>query len=744
MSILKLPISAFARAAGSVAALSVLTALVSGQSAAPPSPAKPPMTAQGEDEAVRLNEFIVTDSQDIGYSTTNAIGVTRTNTALIDTPTTINVINRQFMEDFQVGELFDALKYVAAVTIESNVGDSTMIRGYTVRDQYTDGMVDNQNQSQAGAEPFQFERIEVMKGPNALVYGSTAIGGVTNRVRKAPQFKPAGMVGLTLGNHNQLKTEFDYTAPLTKNMAYRLIAVYRSEDLVNGVNARFANFWRWNVNPMVTYRVNATSRIRVVGEFMTEQGYKHWGENGMFQPFTPIRRTGITTFGVRPENGGISTFGLLPRDFTFGEEQGESRNTKQSATVYYETSPIRDLSIRLTGTASWWYHDVEDIIPIGMAANNREMTRLWRTITNDDFYATAAMDAVYNVKIGKTEHKLLGIFQYTKKDRYQNIVNNNPSTLGPGTIPNLDIFDPIYRPYTPPNPIFSNRQYGQDRNHNVSFQDHAKFFGDKLQLVGGARNDTFTTHTDNNLTGARGALNRGKKWTYKYGAIIKLLPSYSLFYNHSETYSPVFGTQPDGSRLPHQEGVIEEAGLKMNFFQGRVSGTLSAYDLKLENLLNPDPDPVRAAAGWRVPTALQQTKGIEADAFITATKNWQFNVGGAQMRVTTPNGLMPRNSPRYTGNFATRYRFSDGMLKGFAMGGGITWKGKAPVDALNSYSLDKYWVSDVWVNYGWRKYRFQLNVSNVTDRFYLQRSVSKEQVFQGPERLIKFRVTRTF
>jgi iron complex outermembrane receptor protein len=735
--------------------VALMLLVISGHAQSAPAttvPPKPKTAAEAlaeakrdaaDEEAIRLKEFVVTDSQDLGYSTTNAIGVTRTNTALIDTPTTINVINRQFMEDFQVGELFDALKYVAAVTIESNVGDSTMIRGYTVRDQYTDGMVDNQNQSQAGAEPFQFERIEVMKGPNALVYGSTAIGGVTNRVRKAPQFKPAGMVGLTLGNHNQLKTEFDYTAPITDKLAYRLIAVYRNEDLVNGVNVRFANFWRWNINPMLTYRINATSRIRLVGEFMTEDGFKHWGENGMFQPFTPIRRTMATTFGVRPEDGGISTFGLLPRDFTFSDEQSQSHNTKQSGTIYYETSPFKDLSIRVTGTASWWYHFVEDVIPIGMAANNREMTRLWRTITNIDYYATTAMDAVYNLKIGPTEHKLLGIFQYTKKDRYQNIVNNNPST-GPGAMPNLDIYNPIYRHYTPPNPIYSNIQYGQDRNHNVSFQDHMKFFGDKFQLVGGARNDTFTTHTDNNLTRVMGRLNRGRKWTYKYGAIIKLLPSYSLFYNHSETYAPTFGTQPDGTIFPHQEGVIEEAGIKMNFFQGRVSGTLSVYDLQLQNISMADPDPVRAAEGWRVFTALQKTKGLEADAFITVTKNWQFNVGGAQMRVTTPNGLMPRNSPRYTGNFATRYRFSEGMFKGVAMGGGITWKGKSPVDALNSYSLEKYWVADTWISYGWRKYRFQLNVSNVTDRFYLQRSVSKEQVFQGPERLIKFRVTRTF
>jgi outer membrane receptor protein involved in Fe transport len=69
---------------------------------------------------------------------------------------------------------------VSGVAIEANVGDSVMIRGYTVRSQYTDGLSDNQNQTQAGAEPFLFERLEVLNGPSALVYGSHATGGVLN------------------------------------------------------------------------------------------------------------------------------------------------------------------------------------------------------------------------------------------------------------------------------------------------------------------------------------------------------------------------------------------------------------------------------------------------------------------------------------------------------------------------------------------------------------------------------------
>src|SRR5205823_1345112 len=106
----------------------------------------------------------------------------------------------------------------------------------------------------------QYERIEVLKGPEGLVYGSTAIGGVTNRVRKKPNFKPRTEVAFTVGNHDQLKTELDTNIPVSKKVAFRLIATYRDESLVNGVQSRFAYFNRWNVNPSMTWRINSTSQ----------------------------------------------------------------------------------------------------------------------------------------------------------------------------------------------------------------------------------------------------------------------------------------------------------------------------------------------------------------------------------------------------------------------------------------------------------------------------------------------------
>ncbi len=737
-----------------LAALVLVPACLLAQTA----PALRPVTAAAPaaDETVQLKEFVVSDSADLGYSTPNAIGVSRTAEALIDTPQAINVINQQFLQDFAPLELSDVLQFVPAVTIESNVGDSTMIRGYTVRDQFTDGMVDNQNQSQLGAEPFQFERIEVLKGPAGLVYGSTAIGGLTNRVRKAPQWKRRGEIAFTYGSFNTTKTEFDYTTPLTKNFAARLVATYFNSDSVNGAKVRFAYSHRWNVNPSFPWRINSRSQIRFFSEFLTERYYKHWGEAAMFASVTnPTQRTAGTfarlgerepQFGVPLAQGGFSTWGLLPRNHTFGEQQAFSKNTKQAGGLFYEGKIGDDWLLRIGGTLSFWDHFVEDVIPTNMAGNNREMVRLWRTIENVDRYGVFAIDSTYSFRALGGQHRLFTVVQGQQRNLYQEIYQHNPARM----IPNLDIFNPAYAFYNGSDKVRTNRQRGHPENYAFGAKDHVKFLGDQIQIVFGPRYDNFRARTDNEINGARGRLNEGETWTFNYGGVYKPTKSYSIFFGHSETYSPNTAVNPDGMTFDPQLGYVDEIGLKMAFLNGRIAGTLSTYQLNLGNIIVNDPDPILAAAGWRVNSGRQETRGYEADVFVTVTRGWQFSIGGSKIDVTTPNGVFPRGSAKYTGNFATSYRLNEGPLKGLAFGGGWVMKGAfnvetaALTDRVARYYLPAYDYGSAWLSYRWKDYRVQLNATNVTDEWFLLRSVSKDQIFQGPMRAVRFRVSRSF
>ncbi len=686
-----------------------------------PAPAASGSTSPTEPPTV-LSEFVVSDTQDIGYATTNAIGVTRTNTAIIDTPQAVNVINQEFLRDAVAGELFDVLKYVSGVSIESNVGDSVMIRGYTVRGQYTDGLSDNQNQSQAGSEPFLFERLEVLKGPSALVYGSHATGGVLNRVRKSPQWKPRGEIAGTVGNHGQLKAELDYTAPLNDKFAYRLLGVWREEDLNNGVNTRFSWFERWNLYPMLTWRPLPKVQVKLVGEFMHEEHFKHWGDNAQLAPF--------------PVNG-PTTFGRLPRDFTFSDPWATNDNDKRAVWGAIEAQVSANWSLRLAGYVNDWKHDVYDILPAGMQANNTLMNRTGRFVYNYDFDQTLALDSVTSFKVGPSDHKFLFIAQHSESD-------NDTGTLTANAPPPLALFNPVYNYTALVNPRLTANTNSQGVSQSLSFHDHARFLGEKLQLVGGARWDKYRSHADNLLTGVKGARNRGDTWTYKAGAVWKPVRTLSVFYNYAETFTPNFGSNPDGSTFVPSYGVVNEIGVKTSLREGRITATVSVFDLELKNIIGGHPDPTLASAGWRVQHTKQETKGLEADVILGIVRGWDLSLAVSTLDMELPGGLLPRNAPEQTASAWTRYKFHGGALKGVVIGGGWNRKGRSPAEAGNTLFFPGFSTFDAFAQYHWGKYRFSLNVSNVGDKWYLSRGINRNIFWSGPERLIKFRASYTF
>ncbi|MBE7540211.1 MAG: TonB-dependent receptor [Opitutaceae bacterium] len=678
--------------------------------------------ASPDEEVIRLSEFTVSAEKDVGYATTNAIGVTRTNTALIDTPQAVAVINQEFLRDAMASELYDVLKYISGVAIESNVGDSVMIRGYVVRSQYTDGFADNQNQSQAGAEPFLFERLEVLKGPSAIVYGSHATGGVLNRVRKSPQWKPAGELALTYGNHSQKKAEVDYTAPLNKHFAYRIIGVVRDEDLNNGVNTRFSWFRRWNVDPMIAWRPWKNVQVKLTGEFLHEKGFKHWSDNAELQPFG---------------RGAATTFGLLPRDFTFTDPWAYNENDKRAVFASIEAQPVPEWSLRLAGYMNFWDHDVYDIFAAGMQINNRLMNRTSRFATNYDSDKTVALESIYNFNIGPTNHKLLFIGQHFE-------LNNEASVVTHNAPPALDIYTPTYNYLTPVNPRLTSKTNSRGENQSLSFHDHIRLAGDKLQFVAGARFDKYRSHADSLLTGFKGARNSGDNWTYKGGVVWKPRQDFSLFYNYSETFTANFGANPDGSTFKPSTGVVNEIGLKTALHEGRITATVSIFDLRLKQIIGLHPDPDMASAGYRVQLAQQITKGAEADLILNMLPGWDLMLSGAKMDISLPTKLLPRNAPEYTGALWTRYKFQNGALKGFVVGLGANRKGKVPGEVGNEVMFPAVTTMDAFAQYSWRRYRVSLNVSNLSDKWYLARGINRNLFLTGPERLIKLRVACLF
>lgn len=681
--------------------------------------------SQEEEESLRLSQFVVTSSSDRGYSATHAIGATRTNAAIKDIPQTVLVINQAFLEDAMPGEQYEALKYLSGISISSNVGDQVALRGYDVGSTpYTDGLPDAQNQTQAGAEPFMYERLEVFKGPSAIVYGSHALGGVVNRVRKIADLskKTGGNVGVLFGNHGQKSASLDYNARLKDNFAYRVVGIWRDEDLTNGVPTRFAFFNRYNFNPSIAWRITPKVQLKLVGEFMSEEQFKHWSDALALQPFG---------------KNGPTTFKLLPRDFTISDSSGRNENQKYGYFSSLEMELSDRWSLRLLSSVFKWDHEVNDWVPNGISADNRTMVRRHRMTINDDFRVSNALDTVFGFDVAGTQHQVIAIAQLNRardEEKWIQDVNLIP----------IDIYEPNYSQSAFINPRVDRLLTNRNSQFSLSSQDNIKAFSGRLQLVGGVRYDSYTTQSDNRLTGVDGKNNRGHQTTYKGGVILEVYRDLNVYYNYSETFTPVFGTQPDGTSFNNRDGVINEIGVKTSLNEGRINGTVSFFKMELTNILANDPDPVRASQGWRVESDYNRVEGVELDLSFNLTSQWELMVSASKLSVDQPNGLAPRGIPERTAAFWTRYAFPTGRLQGLAIGGGVNWIDKKPLETGNNYWAEAVATADVFANYTWRQYRFALNISNLTDEWYLQRAVNSAIMFQGPRRLIKASVRYQF
>ena len=190
----------------------------------------------------------------------------------------------------------------------------------------------------------------------------------------------------------------------------------------NGVETRFSWFKRWNIDPMITWRPMPKVQIKVVGEFLHEEHFKHWGDNAQLAPFAA---------------NGPTTFRRLPRDFTFSDPWATNDNDKQAVWASAEAQVTPEWSLRLAGYVNYWDHDVYDILPAGMQANNILMNRTGRFIYNYDSDKTVALDSVYNFKVGPSDHKFLFIAQHFESD-------NDTGTLTANAPPPLDVFNPVY------------------------------------------------------------------------------------------------------------------------------------------------------------------------------------------------------------------------------------------------------------------------------------------------------------
>jgi outer membrane receptor protein involved in Fe transport len=171
-----------------------------------------------------------------GYVATNSVSGTKFAASLYDTPLTINVLTRQFLDDLNMDTLTQSLQFTAGVSVQDgynatggrgiNGENRFVMRGNTVRFIYRDGV-----RTWRGDEPYFIDRIEVLKGPTAILFGQALPGGTLNYISKKPIMgSTGGEVSIGMDSYGLAEGKLDFYGNASENMGFRVAAVMRDGD----------------------------------------------------------------------------------------------------------------------------------------------------------------------------------------------------------------------------------------------------------------------------------------------------------------------------------------------------------------------------------------------------------------------------------------------------------------------------------------------------------------------------------
>jgi len=656
-----------------------------------------------------------------GFRAETSSSATNVDAPLIETPATVNVLTRDFIDTIGARRIEEMLQYVpgASAQFEINTGTGFNLRGFSVSafgggngsdNIFIDGF-------RPGAHAYHFdpdlyERIDILKGPSGLLYGTAAPGGTVRFVTKAPQFEATHRIEGTAGSFDTFRGLIDSTGPLNddKTLAYRVIVSGQDANLTqHGRNDDNAFDERLIFNPQVTWLTSGGGELGLSYEYS-----QHDSPNN---PGIARLNDGSFTFNTRPF---IGPDAFLERTHHIGK-----------ATF---TQPLsEDWSVHLGGNTG--RTDVDSLLDGTLGGTNaaNQRTRFTRRFTEEAGWHDIRAELRGRFHTGEAvRHDItIGVSHFDADN-----VNDAATVSQPGAI---DATNPVFgpAPATGPKAFFvetvltESAFYLQDY---ISIGDHLKVFGG-LRYVDAETEFNFMTSPS---AGAETALD------YSIGAIYNANHWLNPFVSYSTALTPQTGELVGGGTLPFREGQQIEIGNKSEWLDGRLATTLSLFQIEQTNIAEFIP----GSGGLFELSGDQRVRGVEFETVGKITD--QFSVIGgysyldAEFTAGASEGITPHSVPKHEASLFGMYEFS-GALSGLRAGLGVVHVAERFGDNTGTFELPTYERVDAFVGYQADKFDLSLSVANLLDKDYIEGATGFGARFsQGSPRFFTFKVGYEF
>ncbi len=658
-------------------------------------------------EYVDRNTIVVSGAHEPDITTS----ATKTSTPLIDVPQSISVVSREQLDDQAVSGLNDALRYVPGVTLAQGEGhrDQVVLRGQSsTADFFLDGLRDD---AQYYRSLYNIDRIEVLKGANAMIFGRGGGGGVINRVSKAPKFGNS-LLSASAGadSFGAWSLGADVNQPLGDAAALRINATY--ENFANHRDVYEGHFT--GAAPTLGVKLGEASLLVLAYEYAED------------------RR--VTDRGV-PSLGGVPITGY-DRTFFGDPALNRSEVTAHIARARFNHEFSDSLSANFTAEYATYDKFYANILPASATASTVTLNGYDNGIGRSNWIAQGNL--VWKVTTGSIRHTLLIGFETADQDTV-NIRSDARFAALIGS-PTASITVPLARRLTLPAVTFTaptNNSTSHVRALSAYVQDQIEI-GEHLQIIGGLRYDDFRLSSINRINGFATTRTDGK-WSPRLGVIIKPQSSISIYASYAKSFLPQAGDQftvlaANTASLSPEEFRNLEAGIKWNL-NAALSFTSAVFQVDRSNTRVADP----ANNGFFLLGGKSRVRGFEASLAGKIMNGWKASMGYAYQQgeirspiasgaLTIPAGRQLDKLPRHQFSAWTRYDVTTKL----GLGLGLVHQSGQFANISNAVRLPAFTRLDAAIYYDVSdRFALQLNVENLTNTRYYPSAHADNNIATG-------------
>jgi len=635
-----------------------------------------------------------------------ATSATKTETPALETSQSIVTITRAQMDHQNSQTVSEALRYSSGVLSDveaTSRNDSVFLRGFggfgtgTVLVSFLDGLKLARGQAfaQFSIDSFLLERVDIVKGPSAVLYGQISPGGLVNQITRKPTSEDENEVRVELGSYDRLQAGFASRGAIDddEEFLYSLAAIGRTSG------TRFDNVEdeRVAIAPSLTWKPDSDTSLTINGFYSRDP------QGGIFNS-APAKDLAPQIY----QNALNSTL-------NFGDSGVESFEREQYGIGYQFDQQFSNFSLH----SGLRYSNVDaDFFGIQFIAPLTETGLLPRAAihSNEIAEGIAADNRIQTDFItGNIAHNvIIGV-------DYQRNTADWEYNFGAATA--LDVINPIYNQSVGPFfTVIDNHQI--QIQTGIYVQDQMEI--DRFRFTLGLRHDQASLETKNYTTGIS-SKQSDDETSYKAGLLYLFDSGIAPYISYSTSFEPTIGVGEDGVSFKPTTARQFEGGIKYQSSDIPLLVTGSIFDIEQDNTLT-----ASSTLGFSVQQGQIQSRGLELEARGSIVKNLELIVSATwldtQVRKSSNQEIIGKRPQAVPKNFASiwaSYHIPTGTLKGWDFGGGIRYVSDSYGDDLNKLRSPNYTITDLALRYDFGELssslsgtQFTFNVSNLFDKEY--------------------------